>query len=134
MKGRIPSSLRSNFSKVEEAEIGSLYQSLPAKFDWRDKNKVTPIKNQGQCGACWAFTTVATIESAWAIKHNEMLDLSEQQLVDCSSTGNYKNVGCSGGRMDIAYKYVVDNGIGTEANYPYHTKVCLFYILYSFNE
>jgi len=83
--------------------------------DWRNENKVSSVKNQGQCGGCWAFSSVGAIESAWAIKHNILYDLSEQELIDCSS----KNNGCEGGSMDLAFQYVIENGLCSNVSYPY---------------
>ena len=83
--------------------------------DWRIENKVSSVKNQGECGGCWAFSSVGAIESAWAIKHNILYDLSEQELIDCSS----KNNGCEGGSMDLAFQYVIENGLCSNESYPY---------------
>ena len=83
--------------------------------DWRKKFKVSSVKNQGQCGSCWAFSSVGAVESAWAIKNNILYNLSEQELIDCSS----KNHGCEGGSMDLAFQYIINNGLCDNASYPY---------------
>ena len=84
-------------------------------IDWRDNHKVTTVKNQGSCGDCWAFSSVGAVESAWAIKNNVLFNLSQQELLDCSSM----NKGCKGGSMDLAFKYIMNNGLCTNLSYPY---------------
>ena len=84
-------------------------------IDWRDSFKVSSVKDQGQCGGCWAFSSVGAVESAWAIKHNTLYNLSEQELIDCST----KNHGCEGGSMELAFQYIIDNGLCSNISYPY---------------
>lgn len=90
-----------------------------AEVDWRDRGVVNPVKDQGQCGSCWAFAATSVAESAWAIHVEELLVLSEQELVDCSSGRPYFNLGCNGGNIDSAFEYQLKNGQTLDANYPY---------------
>ncbi|KAL3845910.1 hypothetical protein ACJIZ3_003313 [Penstemon smallii] len=93
------------------------FEVLPKSVDWRTKGAVTRIKNQGSCGSCWAFSTVAAVEGINQIATGNLTELSEQELIDCDTT--YNN-GCNGGLMDYAFSYIVSNGgLHKEEDYPY---------------
>ncbi|KAI3499504.1 hypothetical protein L1887_35305 [Cichorium endivia] len=91
--------------------------SVPTSVDWRKKGAVTPVKDQGQCGSCWAFSTVVAVEGINQIKTKELVSLSEQELIDCDTR---ENQGCNGGLMDLAFDFIKKTGgLTKEDNYPY---------------
>jgi len=92
--------------------------SIPKSIDWRLKGAVTEVKEQGFCGSCWAFSVTGSLEGQYFLKHGQLVSFSEQQLVDCA-TGSYDSEGCNGGQLDSGFQYVRDQGIETEASYPY---------------
>ncbi|CAK9136562.1 unnamed protein product [Ilex paraguariensis] len=93
-------------------------RGLPTSVDWRKKGVVTPVKDQGECGSCWAFSAVAAVEGINMIKTGKLVSLSEQELVDCDVSS--EDEGCKGGYMDKAFEFIKRNGgITTESNYPY---------------
>ena len=95
--------------------------SVPVSRDWRMSNVVTPVKNQGQCGSCWAFATTETVESRVAIDTGTLLDLSPQQLVSCDANPQHCGGvgGCNGSTAEQAYQYVATQGLATATDDPY---------------
>jgi len=106
----------------DSGALPPMFQDVPDSVDWTTKGVVTPVKNQGQCGSCWAFSTTGALECNYAIEKGHLTSLSEQELVDCAPVID-GCLGCNGGQMDGAFKYVQKNGgLCSESEYEYTAK------------
>ncbi|ENN80696.1 hypothetical protein HUJ04_011681 [Dendroctonus ponderosae] len=94
--------------------------SVPASVDWRTEGYVTGVKNQGDCGSCWAFSLTGSVEGALFKSTGKLVSLSEQQLVDC--TYGTVNFGCDGGYLEETFPYIQETGLEAEASYPYKAR------------
>ena len=102
----------------EAHHLVSLSSPVSGNVDWRTvRGAIGAIKNQKECGSCWAFSSVASMETAYFLRNQKFVSFSEQELVDCASS--YGNHGCNGGLMPFAFEYIMDNKITTEEAYPY---------------
>ncbi|KPM08509.1 cathepsin O-like protein [Sarcoptes scabiei] len=117
LKNNRKSSTNKRFKKRRHIISGTELENanIPPKFDWRDKNKVNPVRNQGKCGACWAFSIAATVESMVAIKTEKLYSFSAQQLIDCVD----QNRGCQGGDTCSTLEWITKNNITIETSDDY---------------
>jgi len=108
-------------SMVIQIEPEVTFGNVPSSIDWVDLGAVTPVKDQGQCGSCWSFSTTGSLEGAYFVTYGELLSFSEQQLVDCDNWKNGgRDHGCNGGLMDNAFNWIHSNGgLCSESAYPY---------------
>jgi len=115
--------LRSEVGSYGCKSFSSGASGAPASMDWRQKGAVTSVKDQGQCGSCWTFSSTGAVEGAWAISTGKLVDLSEQELVDCATGVSYGSHGCNGGQMEGAFKYIIEHGQCSDSSYPYTSGV-----------
>lgn len=113
-------SYSSNTATPDQTLFKQVNPTYPQTIDWRTQGIVSPVSNQGNCNSGWAFSAIGAIEGAWAQAGNTLQQLSEQELIDCSS--RYGNSGCNGGTMDYAFNYVINKGITSDSAYPYTAK------------
>ncbi|KAM8708933.1 hypothetical protein ACLKA7_015839 [Drosophila subpalustris] len=126
---RMTGSLNTTNAHSEYSYTPGSEVKLPESVDWRSKGAVSAVKHQGDCGSCWAFAAVGTLEGQHFLKANKLVEFSEQNLLDCSSAAPYKNHGCKGGSPQEALRYVKANhGINTRSSYAYeaHAGKCRF--------
>ncbi|EEF52357.1 low-temperature-induced cysteine proteinase [Ricinus communis] len=108
---------RNRLSRSSNRYLPRVGDSLPDSVDWRKEGAVAEVKDQGSCGSCWAFSTIAAVEGINKIVTGDLISLSEQELVDCDRS---YNEGCNGGLMDYAFQFIINNGgIDSEEDYPY---------------
>ena len=103
-------------NKINYKKVSVNSNGAPDSWNWIDQGVLGPIKDQGYCGSCWAFSTMGNIEALNTMKTKEYIALSEQQLVDCDTE---YDMGCDGGLMEYAFQYLIDNGCMSQEDYPY---------------
>jgi C1A family cysteine protease len=125
-----PQEFKDQYVGGVRAEVGSYgcksfssgASGAPSSIDWREKGAVSSVKDQGQCGSCWTFSATGAVEGAWAIAKGQLIDLAEQELVDCATGIAYGSHGCNGGQMEGAFKFIIENGQCALSSYPYTAK------------
>jgi KDEL-tailed cysteine endopeptidase len=117
-KAQYVSGLKADVGLAGCGSFSGSASGAPASIDWRAKGAVTSVKDQGQCGSCWTFSATGAVEGAWAIAKGQLIDLSEEELVECAGL-KYGSMGCNGGQMEGAFKYIIEKGQCSLSSYPY---------------
>jgi len=123
LRGGLDSRPAFNATAIHEAPASMA--GVPTSVDWTAAGAVTPVKDQGQCGSCWSFSTTGALEGAGKVTYGNLISLSEQNFVDCDTLSNGgRDHGCNGGLMDNAFNWASKNGgVCQEVDYPYTSGV-----------
>jgi len=120
-KGLLYDKHRSRMQAPPKKIDPEVLKALPKNVDWRNQGVVTPVKDQGRCGSCWSFASAEVIESIYARATGQLVELSEQHILDCTPNPNHcgGTGGCAGGTAELAYENLKNVGIASEWVYPY---------------